>query len=89
MCDLFVLAMEAHCVDSEEILDVELMDEYRMVINDENVNIIHQFKNCSHFYVEVCLKYRHTDVDILAEVNVIFLRNMFYHFTIYNQFFFI
>lgn len=81
--------MEAHCIDSDEILDVELMDEFRMVINDENVNIIHQFKNCSHFYVEICLKYRHTDIDILAEVNVIFSNTCFSISPFIMSFFFI
>lgn len=74
--------MEAHCVDCDEILDVELMDEYRMVINDQNAEIIHQFKNCSHFYVEISVKYRNNDINILAEVYVFFLH---FYFTLYEN----
>lgn len=57
-------------MNSDEIVDVRLTDEYGMPIQDENVSIVKQFKNCSHFFIEICANFRQTDINNLAEVSV-------------------
>lgn len=42
-----------------------------MPINDSNASIIKQFKNCSHFYVEIVAKFRQTDINIIVEVSIL------------------
>lgn len=69
---LFSLALIAHNVQSECILSIDLVDEYGMPIHDDNIFIIKQFKNCSHFFVEIRAKYRQNDLDTLIEVSVSF-----------------
>lgn len=42
-----------------------------MPIDDENVGIILQYKNCSHFFVELMMDYQHKQIPILIEVRSI------------------
>lgn len=67
--NVLYLALEVHAVESNETLSVGLIDHYRMSIDDENVEIIHQFKGCSHFFIEILLDYDIADMNILIEVS--------------------
>lgn len=66
--------MEEHGVRSDKTLCIDLVDQYKMPIDDENVDIITQFKNCSHFFIEMLMDYQHTDILILIEVSDYSLR---------------
>lgn len=66
------LALIAHNVQSESIVAVDLVDEYGMPIDDDNIFLIKQFKNCSHFFIEIRSKYRQNDIDTLIEVSICF-----------------
>lgn len=44
-----------------------------MPIDDDNVFLIKQFKNCSHFFIEIRSKHRQNDIDTLIEVSVMCL----------------
>lgn len=64
------LGFAAHNItECDEVLSVELKNERRIPLNDENIDIIFQFQQCSHFFVELCLNYRHSDVATLVEVS--------------------
>lgn len=69
ICTKFFLALIAHNVRTETVLEVDIVDEYGMEINEENVSIVKQFKNCSHFFIEVRTKYRHSDINTLVEAS--------------------
>lgn len=64
----FILALEQHGVNSIESLDVDLVDEYKMIIDDDNIGIVSQYKNCSHFFLELIMDYKHKEIPILIEV---------------------
>lgn len=72
------LAVLAHNVKSNDIVEIGLTDEYGMPIDDGNVvNILKQFKNCSHFFIEIDAKFRQTDINTIAEVTLPILRLSF------------
>lgn len=60
--------MTAHNICGDEIMDVELIDEYRMPIDDTIVDLILQFMNCSHFYIEIWSRYQHSHIATTIEV---------------------
>lgn len=66
--ELIITALAAHEVKCDEILNMDLVDEYRMPIDETNVDIVPQFKSCSHFFVEILVDYRHSDLSIVIEV---------------------
>lgn len=67
--------LTAHSVNGlDEIISVELMTERRILLNDENIDIIYQFQCCSNFFVEICLNYRHSNIDLVVEVRIRILR---------------
>lgn len=68
---LISLALTKHGVYTDKELDIDLVDEYQMPIDDENVGIISQYKNCSHFFVELMMDYQHKQIPILIEVRSI------------------
>lgn len=76
--------MAAHNIRGEEIVGVDLIDEYRMTIDDENIDIIFQFMNCSHFYIEICAQYQHSDVATTIEVLFSTHSFLVYLFFIFN-----
>lgn len=47
---------------------MDLVDEYRMPIDETNVDIVAQFKSCSHFFIEIVVDYKHADLCIVVEV---------------------
>lgn len=49
-------------------MDIDLIDEYKMIIDDDNVGIVTQYKNCSHFFLELVMDYQHKEISILVEV---------------------
>lgn len=74
LCLLCVSALEVHAVVSNEMLSIGLVDEYQMPIDEENVDIVVQFKGCSHFFVEILLDHQISDINILIEVSELNLR---------------
>lgn len=81
-----ILAFEKHAVKSNEILGVDLVDEHNMPIDEENAHIIEQYKGCSHFFIEILIDFRHTELNLLVEVSsnqIRFLRLSLKSFTIH------
>lgn len=72
----FSIALIAHNAQSDEIISIDLVDEYGTPIDETNVLMVHQFKHSSHFYIEICAKFRHTDVNNLVEVSFLRLCHM-------------
>lgn len=66
----FFLALTKHGVCTDKELEVDLVDEYQMSIDDENVGIVLQYKHCSHFFVELLMDYQHKQIPILIEVSL-------------------
>lgn len=69
----FFLALKKHGVsgDTDKELDVDLVDEYKMAIDDNNIEIVLQYKHCSHFFVELLMDYQHEQIPILIEVSLL------------------
>lgn len=47
---------------------VDLLDQYRMRIDEEYIEIVQQFKNCSNFYLEVVVPDKTLNIDVVEEV---------------------
>lgn len=81
----FSLALKKHGVCTDKELDIDLVDEYQMSIDDENVGIILQYKNCSHFFVELVMDYQHKQIPILIEVcSLVFVVHVEVRFFLFN-----
>lgn len=70
--------MIAHDIKSNDV-SMELFDVYGMPIHDDNVFIIKQFKNCSHFFIEIRAKSGRNDINTLIEVSIMFDLRLCFH----------